>query len=143
MSIFCTFFASEQFGTGMAPCMWNVSYLSVQFCVQDNFGFPQFGRKSPKFLDPVGLDKNSNWVIEIVLKGKSLSYLFIFLQVKIKIFHSHVERFYFVVSVYNKIKKMCFQYDIKDDHFTDSWSANRSELCWVSFRYGKIGKNLY
>ena len=92
MSIFCKFLASEQFGTGMAPCMWNVSYLSVQLCVQDNFGFPHFGWKSPPFLDPVGLDKNSNCVIQVVLKGKSLSYLIIFLQVKIKIFHSHVER---------------------------------------------------
>ena len=93
MSIFCTFFASAQFGTGMAPCKWNASYLSVQLCVQDNFGLPHFGRKSPQLLDPVGLDKNSNWVIEVVLKGKSLSYIFIFLQVKIKIFHSHVERY--------------------------------------------------
>ena len=51
--------------------------------------------------------------------------------------------FYFVVSVYNKIKKLFSQYDIKDDHFTDNSSANKSELCWVSFRYVKIGKNLY
>ena len=69
-------------------------YLSVQLGFQDNFRFPHFGRKSPPFMDPIGLDQNSNLVIEFVIKGKSFSYLFIFLQVKIKIFHSHVERYF-------------------------------------------------
>ena len=55
------------------------------------YNYVLVGRKSP-FLDPVGLDKNSNCVIQVVLKVKSLSYLFLFLQVKIKLFHSHVER---------------------------------------------------